>query len=260
MLNKKPAIEVEWQRLLKSEAKYLSKRQEEKKSILNEKLEDKVPDKLKETLEKVFEKAFGVVFEKGVGIIEKTYNREEIEKTYKVQQFEADLRNDRKSLNAMRRKANQVGIGNLVLTSLSGIGMGALGIGIPDIPIFIGMVLKNIYEIALHYGYSYDTEDEQYFILMIIEGAVSNGKHLIEINEKLNTFIQTEKRDSAVSIKENIKSAANVLSRELLYMKFLQGIPVIGIIGGSFDALYMKQISEYAKLKYRYRYLFGQKR
>ena len=38
--------------------------------------------------------------------------------------------------------------------------MGVLGIGLPDIPVFTGMILKNIYETALQYGYSYESREE----------------------------------------------------------------------------------------------------
>jgi hypothetical protein len=61
-------------------------------------------------------------------------------------------------------------------------------------------------------------------------------------------------------VEEAIKSAAGCLSKELLYMKFLQGIPVVGAIGGAYDAIYMKQIMEYAELKYRRRFYLRQKR
>ena len=43
-------------------------------------------------------------------------------------------------------------------------------------------------------------------------------------------------------------------------MKFLQGIPVVGAVGGIYDAVYMKQVMEYAELKYRRRFYLRQKR
>ena len=45
------------------------------------------------------------------------------------------------------------------------------------------------------------------------------------------------------------------MSGELLYMKFLQGIPIVGAVGGAYDFVYMKQINEYAKIKYHKRFL-----
>jgi len=38
-------------------------------------------------------------------------------------------------------------------------------------------------------------------------------------------------------------------------MKFLQGIPLVGAVGGVYDVVYMKQITEYAKIKYQRRFL-----
>ena len=54
---------------------------------------------------------------------------------------------------------------------------------------------------------------------------------------------------------ECIRKAAAALSRELLYMKFLQGIPVVGAVGGAYDVIYMKQVNKFGELKYRRRFL-----
>ena len=44
-------------------------------------------------------------------------------------------------------------------------------------------------------------------------------------------------------------------TKELLYMKFLQGTPIVGAIGGFYDVLYMKNITDYANIKYKRRFL-----
>lgn len=38
-------------------------------------------------------------------------------------------------------------------------------------------------------------------------------------------------------------------------MKFLQGIPIVGVVGEAYDVVYMKRITEYANLKYKRRFL-----
>lgn len=43
-------------------------------------------------------------------------------------------------------------------------------------------------------------------------------------------------------------------------MKFLQGIPLVGVVGGVYDMVYLKQITEYANLKYKKRFLAKKKR
>ncbi|WP_347024084.1 YccF domain-containing protein [Blautia obeum] len=39
----------------------------------------------------------------------------------------------------------------------------------------------------------------------------------------------------------------------------VSGLP-LGAVGGAYDAVYMKRITEYAELKYRHRYLAGRKK
>ena len=40
-----------------------------------------------------------------------------------------------------------------------------------------------------------------------------------------------------------------------LYLKFVQGIPVVGVVGGLSDMVYQKKISDYAAIKYKRRFL-----
>lgn len=255
IFQKKSPFDKEWELLQKREMKFLKAREDKKESLLNQKLAEKVPEKLQVTLDSAFEKAFNLIFEKGTGVIEKTYRREELEKTFEINKFTDEKRQTRKSLKTFSKQAGKAGNKNLLLSGVSGIGMGVLGIGIPDIPIFTGMVLKNIYEIALSYGYSYDSEEEQYFILMLIEGAVSYGDKMLEINSAVDEFIESRRLPMYYGRQQQIQETAGALSKELLYMKFLQGIPLVGAVGGVYDVVYMKQINEYAKLKYQKRFL-----
>ena len=259
LFDKRTPLQKEWDKLEVQEQKFLQKRLEKKESILNQKLEEKIPPKLQGTLDAAFAKAFALIFEKGTGVIEKTYQREKLEQDYQVRQYTADVKQDSKSLRAFSKKARDTGTKNLLLSGASGIGMGILGIGLPDIPVFTGMILKNIYETALHYGYSYESREEKYFILLLIQGAVSYGETFCEIDGKLNEFISCGTPPEEYQEKKQIEETAGALSKELLYMKFLQGIPVVGAVGGAYDAIYMKRITEYAGLKYRHRYLDAQK-
>lgn len=252
---KKSPLEKEWNALQKKEQAFLEKRVSKKDSLLSQKLEQKVPDKLQSTLDAAFEKAFSLVFEKGTGLIEKTYNAEQIRKEQSIRQFTADVKQDRKSLQAFSRHAGISGTKNLLLSAASGIGLGALGIGIPDILLFTGMLLKNIYEIALQYGYDYETNEEKLFILLLIQGAVSYGDPLLEANQLLDHYSKESSFPETITLWQQIQAAAGALSKELLYLKFLQGIPIIGAIGGAYDAIYMNKITEYAQLKYKKRLL-----
>lgn len=129
--HKKTPWEKEWQELEKREQKYLEKRAEKKSSALNRFLEEKVPPGLSDKLESAFSGAFRLVFEKGTGVIEKTYKKDEMEKTYQVNSYAAKVRNTRKSLKVFQKKAASSGNKNLILSGVEGVGLGALGIGLP---------------------------------------------------------------------------------------------------------------------------------
>ena len=259
LFQKKTPIDKEWEKLVKQESKFLAARAEKKDSLLNQKLAAIVPEKLQGTLDAAFAKAFGLIFDKGTGVIEKTYKKEELEKEFKINQYTEEVKKDGKSLRKFSKKAKQSGNVNLLVSGVSGVGMGVLGIGMPDIPVFIGMVLKSIYEIALNYGYQYDTEEEQAFILMLIEGAVSYGDEMLKINQNVDEFMKTGALPESYDRETQIKKTSASLSKELLYMKFLQGVPVVGAVGGAYDAVYVKQITEYANMKYRRRFLMSKR-
>ena len=248
-------LEKEWIKLQKQEQIYMQKRMEKKDSRLNQLLEKKVPQNLQKTLDTAFSKAFYLIFEKGTGVIEKTYKKEELEKTYKINEFAAQIRNNRKSLKAFSKKASGAGNLNMLISGVSGIGLGVLGIGIPDIVLFTGLMLKSVYEIALNFGFDYEKEEEKQFILLLIRGALSFGEELHEVNDELNFYMETGHFTTIRVLNDSISEAAGGLSKELLYMKFLQGIPIVGAAGGAYDVIYMKQIVKYAEIKYRRRFI-----
>ena len=260
MFQKKTPHQREWEKYIKKETKYLEKQLNKKESFLNQKLEEKVPKKLQGTLDAAFAKAFYMIFEKGTAVIEKTYRKEEIEKQYQINEFTNQIKQDKKSIRTFSKNARSSGAKNLVMSGAAGIGMGIFGVGLPDIPVFTAMILKSIYEIAMHYGYSYETEEEQYFILLLIQGAVTHGEEMLVVDREINQYISSSIWIQEKAKEEMIQKTASYLSKELLYMKFLQGIPVVGAVGGAYDVVYLKQITEYANLKYERRFLEKLKR
>jgi hypothetical protein len=255
IFQQKTPLEKELDALNKREKKFLTSRQEKEDTVLNQFLADKVPPNLQATLDNAFFKAFQLIFEKGTGVIEKTYRREDLEKNFQVKEFSHETKGTRKTLKAFSKGANSAGNKGMFLSGASGIGMGLLGVGIPDIPVFTGMILRTVYEIALGYGFHYDTEEEQYFILLLIQGAVSHGTALDTVNAQVNRYIRELTLPPDYNKDDQIRQTAGALSKELLYMKFLQGIPLVGAVGGVYDVVYMKNITEYAKIKYQRRFL-----
>lgn len=234
-------------------------------------VEKKVPATLQKTLEAAFTKAFVTVFEKGSGLIEKTYRKQRHERLF--QEHERNIHEEGfngKSLRRFERQAKRTAAKNLTITTVEGIGFGIVGLGIPDIPIFVSVMLKSIYEIALSYGFSYSTDKEKLFILKLIDAALKSGETLRKKDTDMNKLIRRyfEEEETAeeetdpfvveLQIKRQIDSSAEALSHELLYGKFLQGSTFIGVIGGTADFTCLKRITDYAALKYKRRFLLRQ--
>lgn len=251
-------IEKEYARLVKAEGNFIQRNLHVKTAAWQEKISRFVPEKLSGTLNTAFFKAFELIFEKGTGIIEKTYNREKKEQDYKINEYAADLKNNRKSLQAFGKQANASKNINMAISTVEGVGMGVLGMGLPDIPVFLAVLLKSIYEIALSYGFHYDTEEEQIFILKMIETALSHEDALIKGNVELNSWVK-EPKAFEISRAEQIRKTSDALSNELLYLKFVQGMPVVGVVGGLSDMVYQKKITDYVALKYKRRFLEGKR-
>lgn len=223
LFDKRTPLQKEWEKLEVQEQRFLQKRSEKRESILNQKLEEKIPPKLQKTLDTAFAKAFALIFEKGTGVIEKTYQRAKLEQDYQVRQYTADVKQNSKSLLSFSKKARDTGTKNLLLSGASGIGMGVLGIGLPDIPVFTGMILRNIYETALQYGFSYESREEKYFILLLIQGAVSSGETLCEMDGKLNEFIRSGILPEEYQDKEQIEQTSGSFVKRASVYEVLTG-------------------------------------
>ena len=98
-------------------------------------LKAKVPEKVYESLRVVFRKAFEIIFEKGTGMIEKTYRKEELSKDFRMRDFSIGL-NSRKEYFWLNARSDLNSLATLLASAVEGVGLGALGIGMPDIVLF----------------------------------------------------------------------------------------------------------------------------
>lgn len=247
-------IEKEWVKIIKAEGKFIDKNQHKKEVGWQQNLEKYIPEKLFQNLNAAFGKAFEMIFEKGTILIEKTYNKEKREKQYQINAYAAETMGNRKTLKVFGKQAKASKNVSTLLSAIEGIGMGVAGAGLPDIPVFLAVLLRSIYEIAVIYGFDYDTEQEQIFILKVIETSLMHEYQLLESNAELNSWIKDPK-EFAVDKEEQIKRTSMALSNEMLYLKFVQGAPVIGVVGGVSDVVYQKKILDYVELKYKRRFL-----
>ncbi len=251
-------LKKEWLRLLKQENLYIKKNSSKPPSRLDEMLTEKLPEKAITALETAFAKSLLLALTKGTSTIEKSYKKDEIVLRHKLNLYALDLKEDKKRIKAFEKGAKSAKFGNVLLSGVKGLGLGVLGIGLPDIPLCIGMMLKGVYEIAINYGYEYDSDVEQCFILGVMHAAFSGGDDVSENNNLVNGFIDLPLLPDNYSKDEQVAAVAQTLATSLFSMKFIQGIPIVGAVGGVADSVYIDKLLSYAELKYRRRFLAEQ--
>lgn len=291
-LRRSPVL-LELKNIEKEEEKLRKHAEQENGSKWKEALEERIPQKVLVNLKKAFGKAFELVFEKGTGIIEKTYPKEEMEKDFQIQDYAFELKGKRKELKKMKAASSKRNLKNLTISTVEGAGLGFLGIGLPDIVVFTGMILKGTYETALHYGFAYDTLEERSFLLKLLEASVSKGEAWKRCNEEADRMIEdlvsrqsvsqgqslqqsisegqssrqsvsegqpsrqsvSQGQSSQQGVAEQLAKTADAFAMDMLAVKFIQGLPIIGIAGGLSNPVYYSRIMKYVQIKYRKRYL-----
>ena len=226
-----------------SETDFLIRRKKQKQSYIDSKIEKYVPEGLAGTLEAAFTRAFEIIFRDGTGIIKKTYGRGS---------------SDSDDIARLRSRARAILAKDTVVTAAEGTGLGLAGIGLPDIPVFTAVLLRNIYQLAECYGFEYESKTEQVFILKLIETGLSYGDNTEKLNDELNTLmeqIDSENYTYYGLISQQIKAASEAVSKEVLYMKFIQTIPVVGAAGGISNLTCLNKVGRFAELKYRKRFI-----
>lgn len=258
--DKNRLIEKEWKSFLKKEERLLKKYGKGKQSFIDQKLETVVPEGLQETLINAFYKAFQVIVQSGTGVIEKTYSKEKLEADFKLREYRQELHGTRKNLKAASKTAGMKTAFHVAGAGIEGVTLGFLGIGLPDIPLFLGAIFRSLYTLCLNYGIDYKKPQEQEILLSFIAQSLNRNEDFLQRDAHINQCLfeavsgtWTEKTDSDALIRQ----AALALSGELLYLKFLQGIPIAGAIGGIYDGIYLKRITDYAAVKLERRYLLS---
>lgn len=245
----------------KKENKILNKKEskiyKDKVNPIVEKIEDKIPDKLIITLDNAFYQGFKIVLGKGTKYIEKLYDKDKIQLEHDIKNYAVEKDTTKKNIKGMDSISKKSNLINSGISTMEGGGLGLLGIGLPDIPIFITMILKTIYEIALSYGFDYEKEEEVVYVLNLICGALSIGEDQLKYNKNLDILAENINANipNQFDLDGEIKNASQVLSQSMLISKFIQGLPLIGVVGGITNFKVINKISKYSSLKYKKRYL-----
>ena len=255
-LRKEKIIRKELLRVEKEEAKLSQAAQKATPAGWKQELENRIPEKVYTGLEAAFAKGFSLVFQQGRRISEKTYRKSDLEADHAIRDSAVQRKGGKKELRRLQSGARQGSLCNLAMTTVEGIGLGALGIGMPDIVLFLGTLLKGVYETALAYGFAYDTPQEQMWILKLLSTSLLSGDAWTEGNARVEEMLTPETVGiTQEELNLQIRQTASVFAVDMLLLKFIQGLPVIGILGGAANPVYYHKVMKYVQLKYRKRYL-----
>lgn len=224
-------------------------------------LEKKIPEKVYSGLQTTFCTGFSLVFKQGRKLIEITYRKARLQSDHQLRDWEIQRNGRSRAWRQMHKSAKKGNGLNMMATAAEGMALGALGVGLPDIVLFLSTLLKGIYETALHYGFEYETPGEQYLILRMMSASLKSGKAWIRENARVDALLQeTALAVSPEVLKEQIQETASVFAMDMLVLKFIQGMPIVGILGGAANPVYYRKVLRYVQLKYKKRYLLKQSR
>ena len=254
---RRAAIQRELQLVLRQEERRKAAAAKARPVRWKQELEQKLPEKVYDGLQSAFGKAFSLVFRKGGAILEKSYRKDERLTDHRVGDYVLLHQGKRAELRRMRRSASRSNLTNMTITTVEGVGLGALGIGIPDIVIFITMLLRGVYETSMSYGYQYDTPAEQLLILRMLEASLTPGDEgELRDNAVDRMLVHMPAVVAQSELEEQITKTASAFAVDMLLLKFIQGLPVVGLLGGAANPVYYRKVMRYVELKYRKRYLW----
>jgi 6-pyruvoyl-tetrahydropterin synthase len=224
---------------------------------ITENIEAFIPKKVKTTLNTAFYKGFQLVFEKGNSYIEKTYDKDKILLEHDLNNYAVDKSKTNRYLKRLDKQSSKSKLLNSSFAAVEGGVLGILGIGLVDIPIFIAVIIRNVNEIALSYGFQYDSREEKYYILTLISAAIAKDEKQNDWNVRVDKLgaVMNQHKISEDEVKEQMKKTSELLSDAILTAKFVQGIPIVGAIGGLVNHTVIRKVGRYATLKYKKRYL-----
>lgn len=260
----KNAIKKELYRVKKQEEKFLYRAASNSGSYIQSVINRIIPKKLNNKLNGAFGKAFSLIFSKGRIVIKKTYSEQRMKSNFEEDKIFAAAADNSLSVKSFHRKAWRLGILDGCIAGGIGIGLGLLGRGLIDIPMFVSVAFRDIYLTALCYGFDYEKREEQYLMMKMMEAAISSGETAEILNEEVEELIRDIDCGRYIytdgDIEYQMKNTSEELSNQILYLKFLQMIPVAGAVAGCADIVYLSKVHRYINIKYRKRFLLSYKK
>ena len=245
-------------RLEKQEQRLLSRPSFTPFSAQAEALRARIPYAVQSNLERAFEKAFSLLFgPEGTRFLEHTYAKGKLEA--QAQRWEAPLSPNaaRKQLAALRRKTALTSSLENTAAGVEGVVLGVLGIGLPDIPVLLAWLLRSLYQNAARYGFPYDTPAERVYLLLVLQGALTEGEQRRAFSRRADRLGRALDHgwNTEYDLEPEMRAASALLAERLLLVKFIQGMPIVGVVGGAANLSLSRAVNKYGGIKYKKRFL-----
>lgn len=92
--------------------------------------------------------------------------------------------------------------------------------------------------------------------MKMMAASLNYGETWSETNAGVDAVLENETLEiTQVMLDDQIGATASVFAMDMLLLKFIQGLPIVGIIGGVGNPIYYNRVLQYVQLKYRKRYL-----
>ena len=223
-----------------------------------ENLRRRIPNTVRANLEFAFEKAFSLLFgPEGTRFLEHTYAKKKLESQARLWESPLSPAQAKKALADLNRSAGLSSPIETAAAGVEGVALGLLGVGLPDIPVLLAFLLRSLYQNAARFGFSYDSPAERVYLLLLLQGALSEGESRRELSLRADRLGRALDHGWNVrfDLDTEIQKTAVLLSERLLLVKFIQGLPVVGALGGLSNFTMSGAVSEYGTLKYKKRFL-----
>lgn len=226
------------------------------------KVEAKIPPMLVNTMDEAFYRAFQVLFEKGTVLLRLTIAEKKLKADRFIREYYLKEHPDAKRVESFHKSARLGGVAATILATLEGCVLGLLGLGLPDIPILMSLLLRTVYQTALRYGFRYDSQQERYFILLVLSAALAKGSVRSEYSLMADQVGRSIDRGERLSfnLDDQMRETSKALARSMLVAKFIQGTSIVGVVGGLSNFSASRRVANMANLKYQKRFLEKKKR
>lgn len=227
-------------------------------SLPTETLEERIPPGIRSNLEKAFQKAFETMLGSGgTWVVEHTYQKGKTMERFRMWEQPLTPKQAKAELKRMERQGRNAQLLGRLAAGAEGTVLGVLGIGLPDIPVILALLLRSLYQSADRYGFSYHSPEERQYLLLLLQGALTQGEERLHYSREADTLGRALDHGWAieVNVEETVASTSRCLARELLLVKFVQGIPLVGAVGGLSNLSISGRVARYGRIKYQKRFL-----